>query len=160
QEQRPSIVEVVPPSGQRTQLPTTDSQGSPLAEVRFHETYEPGIYTVKLLGGPQPKERWYSVNIDPEEANTAKIDRAELEKRFSPAGLVFAENPEDLSSTFKLLHEGESLWETFLWAVLIVLVFETFVSNYFSPKREEEELQYLGPYAARRGRRTAPLAAS
>jgi hypothetical protein len=159
-EQRPSIVEVVPPSGQRNQLPTTDSQGAPLADVRFHETYEPGIYTVKLLGGPQPKERWYCVNIDPEEANTSKIDRAELEKRFSPAGLVFAENPEDLSSTFKLLHEGESLWETFLTAVLIVLVFETFVSNYFSPKREEEELQYLGPYAARRGRRPAPLAAS
>lgn len=159
-EQRPSIVEVVPPSGQRTQLPTTDSQGTPLAEVRFHETYEPGIYTVKLLGGAQPKERWYSINIDPEEANTTKIERAELEKRFHPAGLLFAENPEDLSSTFKLLHEGESLWETFLWAVLLVLVFETFVSNYFSPKREEEELQYLGPYAARRGRRPAPLAAS
>jgi len=159
-EQRPSIVEVVPPSGQRNQLPTTDSQGAPLAEVRFHETYEPGIYTVKLLGGPQPKERWYCVNIDPEEANTTKIDRAELEKRFSPAGLVFAENPEDLSSTFKLLHEGESLWETFLTAVLIVLVFETFVSNYFSPKKQEEEVQYLGPYAARRGRRPAPLAAS
>ncbi|MCS7305319.1 MAG: BatA domain-containing protein [Thermoguttaceae bacterium] len=159
--QRPTIVEVVPPSGQRDQLQTIDTQtGTPLAEVRFKHTYEPGIYTVKLLGGPQPKERWYSVNVDPEEANTTKIDRAELEKRFSPAGLLFAENPEDLSSTFKLLHEGESLWETFLTAVLLVLVFETFVSNYFSPKQEEEQLQYLGPYAARRGRRPAPLAAS
>ncbi len=159
-QQRPSIVEIVPPSGQRNQLPTTDSQGSPLAEVRFHETYEPGIYTVKLLGGPQPKERWYSVHIDPEEANTTKIDRAELEKRFAPAGLVFADNPEDLSSTFKLLHEGESLWETFLGLVLAILVFETFVSNYFSPKQQEEQLQELGPYAPRRGRRVAPSAAS
>lgn len=57
------------------------------------------------------------------------MDRDELQQRFGRTPVVFADNPDDLSDTFAWLREGESLWELFLGAVLVVLVFETYVSN-------------------------------
>ncbi len=41
------------------------------------------------------------------------------------------QNPDDLSGTFAALREGKSLWGLFLTAVLVALVFETFLSNRF-----------------------------
>ena len=78
----------------------------------------------------------YSVNVDPAEADPAKIDREDLEKLYAPAPLLFAENPDDLSGTFKALREGKSLWGLFLGIVLFVLVFETFLSNWLGPKKK------------------------
>ena len=78
-------------------------------------------------------------NVDPDEADPKKIDREELKRLFDPTPVVFAENPDDLSSTFAWLREGKSLWEVFLAAVLAFLVFETFLSNRLSPKQEEEQ---------------------
>jgi hypothetical protein len=75
------------------------------------------------------------INADPEEADPAKIDRDELQVRLGPGPLLFAENPDDLTSTFAMLREGTSLWSTLLWMVLVVLVFETFLSNHLAPKR-------------------------
>ncbi len=160
EQNRPAHVEIVPPSGELERFETVDKQGQREKEFRYTKTYDPGIYTVRMLDAPRPSQVAVSVNIDPDEANTTKIERAELEKRFSPTPLVFAEDPEDLSSTFKLLHEGKSWWEVFLGLVLAVLVFETFVSNFFSPKQDEEQqLQQLGPYARRPGRRGRAAAA-
>ncbi len=68
--------------------------------------------------------------------------------------MIFAENPEDLSGTFALLRQGRSLSEWFLAAVLIGLIFETFVSNWFSPK-EEATPQVLTAY--RPTRRWSPI---
>ncbi len=81
------------------------------------------------------------MNADPDEADPTKADPEELKERLAPTDVVFADDPEDLSNTFKLLHEGTNLWDYFLWAVLVVLVFETFVSNWLSPKPAEDELR-------------------
>ena len=59
-----------------------------------------------------------------------------MEKLYAPTPLIFAENPEDLSGTFKTLREGKSLWGIFLIAVLIALVFETFLSNWLGPMKK------------------------
>ena len=91
----------------------------------------------------------YAVNFDPDEADPAKISRDELQERFGRTPLVFAENPDDLSSTFALLREGKSLWGLFLTAVLILLVFETFIANRLSPKHEPEATRQ-GPPGMRR----------
>ncbi len=158
---RPTNVEIVPPSGSLERFDTVDEEGRRENEFRYRNTHEIGVYSVRLLGGPRPSQSAVSVNVDPDEAMPVKLDREEMEERFAPTPLVFAEDPEDLSGTFKLLREGESLWETFLALVLVVLVFETFVANQFSPKKDEDELQHLPPYSrrpgARRGR--APTAA-
>jgi len=68
-----------------------------------------------------------------------------LQERLAPMPVVFAENPDDLSSTFAMLREGKSLWGTFLGLVLIVLVFETLVSNRLSPPKEEQASQQPPP---------------
>ncbi|MFH1919735.1 MAG: hypothetical protein ABIP48_07630, partial [Planctomycetota bacterium] len=46
---------------------------------------------------------------------------------------------------FAWLREGTSLWELFLSAVLLALVFETFLSNQLSPKQDDDELKHVAP---------------
>ena len=69
--------------------------------------------------------------------------------------LVVADNPDDLSETFQLLREGRSLWEPFLAAVLLALVFETFLSNRLSPKQQSQQEPSASPPPMRSDRRGA-----
>ena len=130
----PLGVEVVPPSGEIVRLKTQTAPGKTGQEFRYAETYEIGVYLLRLLDAADAAQIAYSVNVDPAEADPAKIARADLEKLYT-APLLFAENPDDLSGTFKTLREGKSLWAFFLAAVLFVLVFETFLSNWLGPKK-------------------------
>ena len=144
-EKNPLSVAVVPPSGTLYELKTTGEPGHRGQVLRYNDTYDVGFYTMRPLVGTGAKQVAFAVNVDPEEANPAKADPEELKERFAPTDVVFADNPEDLSNTFKMLHEGTNLWDYFLWAVLVVLVFETFVSNWLSPKPAEEQLQGVPP---------------
>ncbi len=158
QQATPGGVEVVPPSGETIRRRAVDEQGNRTAEFRYAETHDIGVYIVRLLEAAQPVRIAYSVNVDPDEADPTKIERAELEDRFGKTPIVFAENPDDLSSTFAWLREGKSLWMLFLSAVLVALVFETFLSNRLSPKQEEELPQDVPPgmrRLARKGRGAA-----
>lgn len=141
---RPRGVEIQPPSGATIRLKTDDVQGDTEPVFRYADTHEIGIYLLRLLETVRPMQTAWSVNVDPEESDFAKIDRTELQERLSGTTLVWAEDPEDLSSTFKWLREGKSLWGTFLWAVLLILVGEAFVANRLSPKPEEEQ-QAIAP---------------
>lgn len=142
---RPVGVEVLPPSGETIRLRSEDEQGKPGQEFRYADTHQIGIYLLRLLEAVRPTQIAYSVNADPDEADPTKIEREELEKRFGRTPLVFADDPDDLSSTFAWLREGKSLWELFLAAVLIGLVFETFLSNRLSPKQQDDQLQQVAP---------------
>jgi hypothetical protein len=152
---RPGAVEILPPSGETIRRTPENEEGQPTDEFRFPATHDVGIYLLRLLGAAEPKQLAFSVNVDPDEAETEKIDRDELKERFGVVPVVYADDPQDLSSTFKHLREGDSLWGLFLAAVLIVLVFETFVSNTLSPKSDEEEMKNVPPgmrRLARKGR--------
>ena len=138
---RPRGVEIQPPSAATIRLKTEDSEGNREAVFRYADTHEIGIYLLRLLEAVRPVQIAWSVNVDPEESDPAKIDRAELQERLSGTTLVWAEDPEDLSSTFQWLREGKSLWGTFLWAVLLILIGEAFVANRLSPKTDEEQFQ-------------------
>jgi len=153
-ETRPLGIEVLPPSGATVRLKLVDDEGNRADSFRFADTHDVGIYTFRLLEAIRPTQYAYSVNFDPDEADLTKISREELARRLSQTPLVFADNPEDLSSTFDYLREGTSLWEVFLSAVLIALVFETFVSNRFSPRQNDGDLKHAVP-DARRGARVA-----
>jgi len=150
---RPLAVEVLPPSGATIRLKTEAEGGTPAKEFRYADTHDVGIYVLRLLEAVRPTQLVYSVNIDPDEADPTKIEREKLEERFSPTPLVFAENPDDLSSTFAWLREGTSLWGLFLSGVLFFLVFETLVSNWLSPKKEEDQLQHVPPGMRRLARK-------
>jgi hypothetical protein len=154
----PLGVEVLTPDGETIRRSTEDGQGRRAKEFRYGDTHDIGVYTLRLLEAVRPTQIAYSVNVDPDEAVPTKIDRAELEEHFGDTPLVFAEDPDDLTSTFEWLREGKSLWGTFLTCVLIALVFETFLANRLSPKQEDEEFRKVAPgmrRLARKGRGAA-----
>jgi hypothetical protein len=134
---RPSGVEILPPGGEVIRRKTENEQGEPLTTFRYDDTHQIGVYELRLLNSGGQRQIGYAVNVDPDEADPAKIQREDLRRRFGRTPLVFAENPDDLSATFKRLREGTSLWELFLAAVLLALVFETLLANRLTPKQEE-----------------------
>lgn len=125
----PVGVELVPPDGETLRLKTEGVEGQVGQTFLYANTHDIGVYVLRLLNTVRPRPAAYSFNFDPDEAEPAVIEQAALQERLGPSPLVFAENPDDLSSTFALLREGRSLWGVFLWLVLIALVFETFISN-------------------------------
>ena len=149
----PSVVEVVPPDGSLSRLNVERGQ-SP--DFRYTETHAVGHYLFRLLASVRPVQKLYAVNPDPDESDPEKIPRDQLETAFSESPVIFAEAPENLAATFALLRHGRSLSELFLTIVLIGLVFETFISNWFSPKEEEQQPKLLSQY--RPSRRLARLA--
>jgi hypothetical protein len=131
----PVGVELVPPGGETMRLKTEGVEGQVGQTFRYANTHEIGIYRLRLLNTVRSTPMAYSVNFDPDEAESASIEQTALQERLQPSPLVFAENPDDLSSTFALLREGKSLWGTLLSLVLIALVFETSVSNRLSSQQ-------------------------
>ena len=146
----PLGVDVLPPAGGPMRLKTEGIQGQVGQTFRYPDTHEIGVYVLQTMNGSRQKTLSYSVNPDPDEADPAKLEHEELEKLFSPTPVVFAENPDDLTSTFTMLREGKSLWGMFLTAVLVGLVCETFVSNCLSPKKEEQTDEHQPPPGMRR----------
>jgi len=134
----PVGVEILPPTGETIRR-TTDEDPSAADDVfRYTDTHQIGIYLVRRLDTVPPLQLAYSVNVDPEEADPESIARDDLQKRLAPTPVVFAEDPDDLSSTFAWLREGESLWGLFLTGVLVALVFESFLANRLTPKQDED----------------------
>ncbi|NMC19057.1 MAG: VWA domain-containing protein, partial [Thermogutta sp.] len=131
----PTAVEVLPPSGALSRIQVSEKTGG-ATEFRYDDTHQVGVYLFRLLESVRPSQTAFAVNCAAEEADPAVISREDLEKLLEGTPVIFAENPEDLSGTFALLRQGRSLSEWFLTAVLIGLIFETFVSNWFSPKEE------------------------
>jgi hypothetical protein len=136
---RPLTVEVVPPSGVPIRLPNKGDDGQAAPAFRYEDTHDVGIYTMRLLEGTTPGQVACAVNVDPDEALPAKVDLGEFAEWAKPAEVILADDPDDLSSTFRRRREGDQdLWPWFLAGVLVVLVFETFLSNRLSPKGPED----------------------
>jgi len=155
---RPLAVEVIPPTGETLRLPTDDQPGAEENAFRYDDTHQVGVYRLRPLEGTNSRQVAFSVNLDADETNPEEISREELQERFGSTLLVFAEDPDDLSSTFASLREGKSLWDLFLSGVLVVLVFETFLSNRFSPKRDEAQTDRPPPGMRRLARKGRPAA--
>jgi hypothetical protein len=152
----PVGVEVVPPGGETLRLKTEGAADKVGQTFRYNDTHEIGIYLLRLLNSTRAAPMAYSVNCDPDEADPAQMSHEELQSLVGQTPLVFAENPDDLSGTFALLREGKSLWGLFLSAVLVFLVFETFISNRLSPKHEEQLGRQPPPGMRRLARKGMP----
>jgi hypothetical protein len=137
EEIQPVMVEIRPPSGAMIRQESKSVEGRTGQVFTYGDTHAVGIYTLQLLDTARPATIAWSVNLDADETSPATISREEIEKRFGGTPIVFADDPEDLSSTFRKLREGESLWEFLLGCVLLVLVFETFISNLLNPPESE-----------------------
>ncbi|MBN2476843.1 MAG: BatA domain-containing protein [Pirellulales bacterium] len=149
---RPPRVEVRLPNGETIRPEIAPAEGAPPESFRYDDTHQIGVYQLGLIGA---KPRAFAVNVDPTEADPAKVGREALQSHFGATPLVFAEDPADLTDTFQWLREGQSLWELFLLAVLIALVFETFLANRLSPKQEQSQTTQPPPGLRRLARRGA-----
>ena len=130
---------------------TQSEEGQPGQVFRYTETGTIGFYAIRPRAGSraEQQELVFAVNAHPSEAEPTKAEPKEFEDRFGASSVLLADDPEDLSNTFHLLHNKSNLWDYFLWAVLTVLVFETFVSNWLSPKPADDQLQGVPPAARR-----------
>jgi len=146
-------VEVLTPSGATIRLSSEGQPDGSGQTFTYADTHDVGIYVLRPLDSADRKQIAYAVNMDPDESAPKKITREELEGLFVQTPLIFADDPDDLTATFAKLREGESLWEAFLAAVLIALVFETFVANRLSWKREDDALQKVEPGMRRLARK-------
>jgi len=158
EELRPVSVEVRPPSGAMIRQKSEAVEARPGQEFTFADTYQVGIYSLQMLDTARPTTIAYSVNLDADEADSKTLAHDEIAKRFGQTPVIFAEDPEDLSSTFRELREGESLWELVLAIVLLVLVFETFISNLLNPTQDDDQYKHLAPgmrRLAKKGRSAA-----
>ncbi|MDY0168734.1 MAG: BatA and WFA domain-containing protein [Thermoguttaceae bacterium] len=142
---QPRSVEVQTPTGETIRLNTEGDESIRGQTFRYYETHDIGVYLLRLLDGVQPTQMAYSVNVDPGEADPTKIDREELRKQLAGTPVLFADDPDNLASTFKLLREGRSLWGLFLTGVLLALIFETLISNVFSPRQDDQQTRQPPP---------------
>ena len=129
----PIGIEVRRPSGDAVRV-KTEPLGDSGQVLRYADTFEIGVYAMRSLEPDRPLEAAFSVNADPEESDPARIDAETLESRLDPTPMVLVGDPAELVHTLARLREGTSLWGFFLWAVLGMLVFETFLSNRLGPK--------------------------
>ncbi len=137
EELQPVEIEIRPPSGAMIRQESEPLEGRPGQKFIYGDTHAVGIYTLQLRDTARPATIAYSVNLDADEADPRTLTHEEMEERFGDTPIVFADDPEDLSSTFRKLREGESLWELILACVLLTLVFETFISNLLNPQQSE-----------------------
>ncbi len=119
-------LEVVRPSGEVVRVREIDAASG---RVRYADTYEAGVYVARQIDRSPAKPWAFAVNVDPAESDPAALSGAELQARLGKGPMLYCEQPADLGETMARLHEGTSVWEWFLVAVLFGLVFEVFLGN-------------------------------
>ncbi len=153
---KPTELEVVRPSGEVVRVREGNQTGR---TVRYADTHEAGVYLVRQIDGHPPKTIAFAVNIDPAESDPATLSGAELQSRFGKQPLLFCAEPADLTATIERLHEGISLWEWFLCAVLIGLVLEVFVANRVSAAAPSAQPSPAAPISHPSPARAEPISA-
>jgi hypothetical protein len=159
----PVNVQIIPPSGETIRLDTQGVPGGRGQQFRYNNTHDIGIYTMQMPQAVTVKQAAFAINVDPQEADPTKVRPEELTEMLAPTPVVFAQSPEpeDIAKTFELLRHGKSLLGTFLAIVLVILIFETLVSNRLSPKKSDEDaqLQKLEPGMRRLAKKGKEVAA-
>jgi hypothetical protein len=138
--EQPSAVEIIPPSGailRRELKKNGDGSISPL--FVFDDTNAVGVYQIRPLETAKQQVIPFSVNINSNELDNSFLNEEQCKERFGSTPFVFAAAGEGIDTTFAQLKRGTGLWDVFLWAVLLVLVFEAFISNSLTQRKEDKE---------------------
>ena len=91
---------------------------------------KPGIYRARPASG-----RRLVVNVDPEAGNTTALDAVALEQRFQSVGSWQWLDSSDPARALAEKLEGIALGWPLLWAVLALVLLETFCARWFSHAR-------------------------
>jgi hypothetical protein len=127
-----ATIEIRRPNGEVVRR--TDEQQA--GQIRFADTHEPGIYQVNVVEGQVQRRAAWAVNLDARELSALRMPREQLVQRFGDRTLVFCERPDQLVETMRRLREGRSLWELFLFGVLLALVVESYLANRLTSRDE------------------------
>jgi hypothetical protein len=134
----PEDLEVTRPSGEKIRQRTQNRT------FRYLDTHDAGVYVVRA-GDPQdPKSFVFAVNPDPEESDPAALASRDLKTSFGQRPLEICDDPEKMTQTINRLREGTTLWEVFLWIVLVGLVVEVFIANRMGGKKEVDKIKVPG----------------
>jgi len=95
-------------------------------EVKINETSVPGIY--HIMTDSTFVDR-LAINLDPQESNLEEIKKEELEKIVAGSNLVLVDRDENMLNKVKSARYGKELWQSFLWAILVLIFVEMFLSR-------------------------------
>jgi hypothetical protein len=109
------------------------------SKFRCADTYEAGVYNISWRRGADEENTSVAVNYDPDEVDPVIVAQDKLSESFGNETLIFCEDPANIADTIRRLRQGESIWEIFLFAVLIALVAEVYVANRRVSKDEQTE---------------------
>jgi hypothetical protein len=139
EDERPKTVEIIPPSGEilrRELKKSADGKTSPT--FVFEDTNQVGVYLLRPLESVRQIQIPFSVNLDGTELDSAGLTKETCKTLFAETPYVFTQAGDEINSTFDQLKRGTSLWDIFLWIVLVVLVCEAFISNRLSQRKEDQ----------------------
>ncbi|MDR2754304.1 MAG: BatA domain-containing protein [Planctomycetaceae bacterium] len=140
EDEHPQSVEIIPPSGEVLRRELKKGVNSEIGTTFvFEDTDQVGVYTLRPLGTARPIQIPFSVNIDNDELDSAGLTEEDCKKLFAGVPYVFVQAGDEIDSTFEQLKSGTSLWNMFLWVVLIILVCEAFISNRLSQRKADQE---------------------
>jgi hypothetical protein len=105
---------------------------------RYADTYVAGVYIINWRRGAD-EEISEAVNYDPDEVDPVIVSKDKLGEQFDGEARVFCKDPANIADTIRRLRQGESIWEIFLFVVLIALVAEVYVANRRVSKDEQTE---------------------
>ena len=132
EETPPVSVETIPPPA--TQTAAADAAATPAkgpgVPLRRHAR-DRHLHAAAARSGPAHQIA-YSVNFDPDEADPTKIEPRGAEEGASPTPLLFRRRPRRPFQHVQAAPRGQEPVGTAARRVLIVLVFETFLSNRLS----------------------------
>ncbi len=127
-------VSVEGPRGRRA-VYAGDDLGGP--EVRFRETDEAGIYTVRQVAGAQPRESRFAVGVDPRESRVARISSEAAHALLdAPAG------EEGASTVAPPPERKRDVWPLLLASLFVLLALETWLA--LTASRASDDTLSLG----------------
>lgn len=131
----PTVLDVTTPNDETLQVKTTAREGR--QEAAFALTFEPGVYAYQSPEHPQVRGA-FAVNADPAEAALARADWEALRRRIPLHRAACVRDLAALRERVVALRRGVQLWNLFLFAVLLLAVFECFAANRVRPPAAED----------------------
>ena len=112
--------------GVSTPLKVSGESGRAVA--RYADTHVPGVYEMRFAPSEVPQPVYFSVGIDPRELDPATLSSGDLSWLKENGFLQARLSPEKLSAVLAAPGSGSELWPTLAFAVVGLLVLETFMT--------------------------------
>jgi hypothetical protein len=98
-----------------------------VSQLHFEKTDLAGLYQVKI-GPPLAKESSFAANTDPAESTLTKLDRGQLTELLPGWNFVYLTNFRELTKDSTAVGRRGELHRPFLYGVLTLLLFESFLA--------------------------------